>query len=228
MTADVALYGHWTCPYVTRVRFALAHRGIDHELVDVPPSAVRPAGFVLPPEFVEHSPRLEVPLVRVGGDHLVDSIPILEWLEQRVDAPSLLPVGEVERALVRERMEWIDRNAFRAMIGVYYGLDDAAIARSSDELVDALDHLGRWTTDGGWLAGSRPTLADAVAIPIHVRMDGLRRLGFFGELSPHWLAHAERCRGLDAWQAVAWTSEQTEEFVGRFLARRRRHAERVS
>ncbi|MDX2379270.1 MAG: glutathione S-transferase N-terminal domain-containing protein [Acidimicrobiia bacterium] len=58
MTTTVALYGHWICPFVTRVRFTLAQRGIEHELVNVPPSGVRPRDFVLPDAFVEHSPRL--------------------------------------------------------------------------------------------------------------------------------------------------------------------------
>ena len=36
-------------------------------------------------------------------------------------APALLPSDDADRALVRERMGWIDRHAFRPMIGVYYG-----------------------------------------------------------------------------------------------------------
>ena len=60
MTADVALYGHWICPFATRVQFALHQRGITHELIDLPPSAVRGRDFDLPPEFIEHSPRLEI------------------------------------------------------------------------------------------------------------------------------------------------------------------------
>ena len=53
MTADVVLYGHWICPFATRVQFALHQRGIDDELIDLPPSAVRGPDFELPPEFVE-------------------------------------------------------------------------------------------------------------------------------------------------------------------------------
>ncbi|HAS11498.1 MAG TPA: hypothetical protein DCS55_13445, partial [Acidimicrobiaceae bacterium] len=92
VTPDVTLYGHWTCPFVHRVAWALAERGIEHGHVDVPPSAVRPKDFVLPEEFVAHSPRLEIPMVRVGEEYLADSIPVLEWLEVVVpDAPPLLP-----------------------------------------------------------------------------------------------------------------------------------------
>ena len=223
MTADVALYGHWICPFATRVEFALHQRGIDHELIDLPPSAVRGPDFVLPDEFVEHSPRLEIPMVRIGDDYLADSIPVLEWLEDRVAKDSLFPADQSGRTLVRERMAWIDRHAFRPMIGVYYGTDPDRITRASDALADALAETGRWTADTGWLAGSEPTLAEAVAMPIHVRMDGLRRLGFTGELTADWQAHAERCRQLPGWAAVAWSPGRTDEFVARFEALRRKH-----
>jgi len=220
--SDVALYGHWTCPFATRVQFALAERAIEYDLVDVPPSAVRGPDFELPPEFVEHSPRLEIPMVRVGTDFLADSIPVLEWLEERLDAPPLLPADDAGQALVRERMAWIDRHAFRPMIGVYYGIEPDVIAKASDALADALAEMGRWTAETGWLAGTARSLAEAVAMPIHVRMSGLRRLGFTGELTPEWLAHGERCRALAGWSAVEWSTEQTDEFVGRFEAFRRK------
>lgn len=227
-SADVALYGHWICPFATRVEFALHQRGIVHDLVDLPPSGVRSADFVLPDEFVEHSPRLEIPMVRVESDFLADSIPVLEWLENRVDAPPLLPTDDVARDLVRERMAWIDRHAFRPMIGVYYGVEPDAIAQASDALADALAEMGRWTTETGWLAGESPSLAEAVAMPIHVRMVGLQRLGFTGKLTAEWRAHGERCRPLAGWSGVEWSDEQTDEFVERFVAFRRKRRANLS
>ncbi len=213
---EVALYGHWICPFVTRVQFALSQRGIDYTLVNLPPSAVRGPDFVLPPEFIEHSPRLEVPMLRIGAEYLADSIPILEWMETERSEPSLLPDDEADRALVRERMAWIDANAFRAMGGVYYGTDPDRIAAASVKLGEALAEMGRWTQQTGWLAGSGPTLAEAVAMPIHVRLAGLVRLGFTAEVSPEFAEHGRRCVGLVGWPAVEWSSGQTDEFVGRF------------
>ena len=221
-SSDVALYGHWICPFATRVEFALHQRGIDHDLVDVPPSAVRGPDFVLPAEFLEHSPRLEIPMVRVGTDYLADSIPVLEWLEHSVEAPALLPTDEAVKTLVRERMAWIDRRAFRPMIGIYYGVEPDDIAKASEALADALAEMGRWTAETGWLVGVAPSLAEAVAMPIHVRMVGLQRLGFTGELTDEWRAHGERCRALAGWPGVEWSPEQTDEFVGRFEAFRRK------
>lgn len=220
--ADVALYGHWICPFATRAQFALRQRGIVHDLVDLPPSAVRGPDFVLPDEFVEHSPRLEIPMVRVGSDYIADSIPVLEWLEDRVDAPRLLPSDDAGKTLVRERMAWIDRHAFRPMIGIYYGVEPDGIAKASEALAEALTEMGGWTAETGWLAGASPSLAEAVAIPIHVRMTGLQRLGFTGALTDEWQAHAERCRTLAGWPGVEWSPEQTDEFVGRFEAFRRK------
>ncbi len=226
----VALYGHWICPFVTRVRFALAQRGIEFELVNVPPSALRDPGFVLPPEFLEHSPKLEVPMVRLSTDgtdrYLADSIPILEWLEVHVDAPSLLPENAADLAFVRARMVWLDRHVFWPMGGVYHGTDPAEIRRAAEKLHAALADLNPWLQENAWLAGDVPTLAEAVYLPFYVRLDGLRRLGFTHPLPPFVELHRQRCKKLAGWSSVAWNAEQTSEFVGRFEAHRAkvRHA----
>ncbi|MDG1365933.1 MAG: glutathione S-transferase family protein [Acidimicrobiales bacterium] len=221
MSADVALFGHWICPFSTRVEWALHQRGIGHELVSVPPSAARPNDFVIPQEFIDHSPKLEVPMVRVGHEYLAESIPVLEWLEERIDAPSLLPLDLPARELVRERVAWIDQNAFRPMVGVYYGVERDRIERAGQKLVAALDIMGGWANETAWLAGTEASLAEAVAMPIHVRLAGLQRLGLTAPIPSSWAAHGERCRELLGWDAVEWTQEQEDEFVGRFEAFRR-------
>jgi glutathione S-transferase len=91
-------------------------------VVEVPPTAARPGGFVVPAEFIEHSPRGEIPMVRSGMEYRVDSLPILEWLEERIPDRPLLATGEAERAMVRERTAWIDNHVFPPMIGIYYGI----------------------------------------------------------------------------------------------------------
>ena len=93
-TTPVTLFGHWICPFSVRVEFALAQRRINYVVVDVPPRAVRPKGFVVPEEFIAHSPKLEVPMVKIDGEYLADSIPILEWLEEKFTESSLLPAND--------------------------------------------------------------------------------------------------------------------------------------
>lgn len=211
--ASVALFGHWICPFSVRVEWALAQRHIAYDVVDVPPSAVRPRDFVVPEEFVQHSPKLEVPMVRIDGRYLADSIPILLWLEQEFTGRPLLPAHDAE--LVRERIAWIDRHVYRPMIGVYYGVDPGRIAGASDALGVALEQVGEWVAEG-WCAGEQPSLCEALLVPLYVRLEGLRRLGFTAALPANVLDHLNRCRTTDGWAAVEWSPAQIDEFVGRF------------
>jgi glutathione S-transferase len=216
-SSAVTLFGHWICPFSVRVEFALAQRGIDYTVVDVPPRAVRPKGFVVPEEFIAHSPKLEVPMVKIDGEYLADSVPILEWLEEKFTDSSLLPADKAGQAVVRERVNWINKYVYRPMIGVYYGTDVALIQESSVVFMTAMETVGQWLRDTPWLAGDSPTLAEAIMAGVYTRVDGLRQLGLTGELPVLVEQHLERCTQLVGWDAVRWTTEQTSDFVGRFL-----------
>ena len=216
-TSTVTLFGHWICPFSVRVEFALAQRGIDYAVVDVPPRAVRPKGFVVPEEFIAHSPKLEVPMVKIDGEYLADSIPILEWLEQKFAGSSLLPADDAGQAIVRERVDWMNKYVYRPMIGVYYGTDVELIHESSVAFMTAMETVGQWLQVTPWLAGEAPTLAEAIMAGVYTRLDGLRQLGLTGELPSTVQQHSERCTHLVGWETVRWTTEQTNEFVGRFL-----------
>jgi glutathione S-transferase len=216
-SSAVTLFGHWICPFSVRVEFALAQRGIDYTVVDLPPRAVRPKGFVVPEEFIAHSPKLEVPMVKIDGEYLADSIPILEWLEVKFTDSSLLPADNAGQAVVRDRVNWINKFVYRPMIGVYYGTDVALIQESSVVFMTAMETVGQWLRDTPWLAGDSPTLAEAIMAGVYTRVDGLRQLGLTGELPVLVEQHLERCTQLVGWDAVRWTTEQTSDFVGRFL-----------
>ena len=213
----VTLFGHWICPFSVRVEFALAQRGIEYTVVDVPPRAVRPKGFVVPEEFIAHSPKLEVPMVKIDGEYLADSIPILEWLEEKFTDSSLLPTDDAGQAIVRERVEWLNKHVYRPMIGVYYGTDAALIQESSAAFMKAMETVDQWLLASPWLAGDTPTLAEAIMAGVYTRLDGLRQLGLTGELPASVQQHLERCTQLVGWQKVEWSVDQTTDFVGRFL-----------
>ena len=213
----VTLFGHWICPFSVRVEFALAQRGIEYTVVDVPPRAVRPKGFVVPEEFIAHSPKLEVPMVKIDGEYLADSIPILEWLEEKFSDSSLLPADDAGQEVVRERVEWLNKYVYRPMIGVYYGTDPALIQQSSVAFMKAMETVDQWLQTSQWLAGDAPTLAEAIMAGVYTRLDGLRQLGLTGEIPSSVQQHLERCTQLVGWEKVEWSKEQTSDFVGRFL-----------
>ena len=216
-STDVVLFGHWICPFSVRVEFALAQKAITYSVVDVPPRAVRPKGFVVPEEFIAHSPKLEVPMVRVGETYLADSIPILQWLEELFPSHSLSPTDDAQHALMMERVDWLDKYVYRPMIGVYYGTDSVKIAEASVAFANALETVDSWLLTSPWLAGDQPTLAEAIMAGVYTRWSGLQRLGMTAVLPQSVETHWEHLHSLAGWQVVAWSDEQTDEFVGRFL-----------
>ena len=205
---EVVLYGHWICPYSVRVEFDLVRLGRPHRIVEVPPSGVRPAGFALPAAFVAHSPRLEIPMIHDADGFLADSLPILDRLDPGATAEA------------RQMARTVDAMAFPPMIGVYYAASDAEASVASLRLEAALAEVSSLLGPGGWLCPEGPSMAESALVPLYVRLDGLRRLGFDAVLPDPVAQHAEACLSLEAGQAVAWTLTQTDEFVER-LARRR-------
>ncbi len=214
---DVTYYGHWICPYAKRVKFALVHKGIGHDEVVLPPSALRPKDQALPPEFLQHSPRREIPMIRHGAHYLADSIPILRYLEDHFANRPLLPQDAGERKTVMKRVWWLDGNVMINAGRLYYGYKPQHIKSASDALGLALDEAETWLEGRDWLCGKEPSLAEVILIPIYVRLEGLRRLGLgWGGPGRRMSAHLDRCRALPGWEAVAWSPEQEDEFVGRF------------
>jgi len=214
--SDVTLYAHWICPFATRVSFALHQRKIEHDVFDLPPTGVRPKDFELPPEFLANSPRREIPLVRVGDQYQADSIPILLWLETVCPAPGLLPRSTDQRRRVIERVQWLDDHVMKPTGGVYYGTEPDRVEWAAGALARGFSEVARWLDDDHWLAGSTPTLAEAIMIPIYVRLESLRPLGYNHPLPSRVDEHRRACTELDGWSSVAWSPDQHAEFVARF------------
>jgi glutathione S-transferase len=81
----------------------------------------------------------------------------------------------------------------------------------------AMETVNQWLQTSQWLAGETPTLAEAIMAGVSTRLDGLRQLGLAGELPASVQQHLERCTQLVGWKKVEWSTEQTTDFVGRFL-----------
>jgi glutathione S-transferase len=103
------------------------------------------------------------------------------------------------------------------MIGVYYGTDSVKIAEASAAFANALETVDSWLLTSPWLAGDQPTLAEAIMAGVYTRWSGLQRLGMTAVLPQSVETHWEHMHSLAGWQVVAWSDEQTDEFVGRFL-----------
>ena len=88
-------------PFSAKVRIALAEKGLDYEVLEVPWSRETLWG-PKPPEFLAVSPRGEVPVLLDGELSLYDSTVIGEYLEERYPEPPLMPGDPLERARCRQ------------------------------------------------------------------------------------------------------------------------------
>lgn len=98
------LFGFWRSTATWRVRIALAHKGVSYEYVPV--HLARDGGEQHRPEFVARNPMRHVPVLElpINGTvrHLAESMAILEYLEEAIPSPRLLPKDPYLRARARQ------------------------------------------------------------------------------------------------------------------------------
>jgi glutathione S-transferase len=114
--------GRSVSPYVWRIRYALAHKGIPFESV--------PVGFTeIPKAFGGRFKTL--PVIEHGVTMLAESWDIAEYLDRAFpDRPALFP-SQAEHAMDRLTEAWLSADVLRKMFGVYV-LDIYNAARPAD------------------------------------------------------------------------------------------------
>jgi maleylpyruvate isomerase len=96
----VKLYSYFRSSAAFRTRIALNLKGIAYETVPV--HLTRGGGEQLRPEFAAVNPQKRVPALALdGGDVLLQSLAIIEYLDEVHPEPALLPKDPVLRAQVR-------------------------------------------------------------------------------------------------------------------------------
>ncbi len=100
------LYSYFRSSAAYRVRIALNLKGIAYETAPI--HLVKEGGHNKRPEFRAVNPQMRVPvLVTASGDVLIQSLAIIEYLEETHPEPALLPKDPIARARVRALAELI-------------------------------------------------------------------------------------------------------------------------
>jgi maleylpyruvate isomerase len=92
-------YGYFRSSASYRLRIALALKNIPHEKAYI--HLQRNGGEQLAPAFRELNPQALIPVLEDDGIVLVQSLAIIEYLEETHPQPALLPKTPAERARVR-------------------------------------------------------------------------------------------------------------------------------
>lgn len=97
MTASIVLHSYWRSSCSYRVRLGLGAKGLAHDTVTV--NLLE--GAQNDPDYRAISPTGYVPALTIDGETFVESMPILELLEELYPSPALLPKTPELRAHVR-------------------------------------------------------------------------------------------------------------------------------
>jgi maleylpyruvate isomerase len=202
------LYGYWRSTSSWRVRIGLGLKGLAWEYAAVNLLA----GEQDAPAHVARSPLHQVPvleLVEPGRPpvRLVQSMAILEWLDETHPEPPLLPPDALGRARVRALAEHVNSGVQPYQNAAALGWLRARLPHGGERewaahwIARGLAAVEEATRDGAgpFAHGDRPGLADCYLVP---QLQAARRFGV--DLAPFpTLARIEAaCAALPAFQAA--------------------------
>jgi maleylacetoacetate isomerase len=98
------LYHYWRSSASYRVRIALNFKNMSCQLIHVNILD----GSNETPEHLARHPLGYVPVLEVNGKSLMESVAIIEWIEEMTPSPALYPVDSYQKALVRALVEIIN------------------------------------------------------------------------------------------------------------------------
>jgi maleylpyruvate isomerase len=200
------LYQNWRSSAAYRVRLALNYKGLSYEQVAIDLRK----GEQRTPEFLKINPQGLVPVLEDDGIVLTQSLPILNYLEERYPEPALLPKDLPGRATSRaiavaiaceihplnnlRVLQYLERELgldearrlawYRHWVAEGFGAIEAMLARSA----------------GAFCVGDAPSLADVCLVP---QVYNGRR--YECDLAPYptILRIDERCRQIEAFARAA-------------------------
>ncbi|MGB1829697.1 MAG: glutathione S-transferase family protein [Paracoccaceae bacterium] len=162
------LYHFALSPFSRKVRLCLAEKKIEVELVEE-------KYWEQSAEFLRRSPAGRVPILRVEGRNMTESMPICEYLEEVYPDPMLIPTGTEERYEVCRLVNWFDDKFYsevsqkllrERLIKKISGAgfpDSKNVKEGAKRIKYHLDYM-TWLLDRRrWLAGDVMTLADFAA-----------------------------------------------------------------
>jgi maleylacetoacetate isomerase len=198
----VKLYSYFRSSAAYRARIALNLKGLAYETISV--HLVKDGGHNRRPEFRAINPQMRVPvLITDAGDTLLQSLAIIEYLDETHPEPPLLPKDPLARAKVRALSELIacDIHPLNNTSPLRYLKHQMGQPQSA---IDAWYH--HWVIEGftalealiepaPYTCGKAVTLADVCLVP---QVANARRLKVPLEKFPKIVAADAACLALSA------------------------------
>jgi maleylacetoacetate isomerase len=168
----VTLYGYFRSSAAYRLRIALNLKGLSPELVSI--HLQKEGGLNRKPDFRAINPQMRVPALKLdSGDVLIQSLAIIEYLDETHPQPPLLPRDPIQRAKVRALAQVIacDIHPLNNVGPLRYlknalGQEQAKIdAWYHHWILDGFEALEALLQPGPYAFGGEVTLADVCLVP---------------------------------------------------------------
>jgi maleylacetoacetate isomerase len=166
------LYSYFRSSAAFRVRIALNLKGLDYETVPV--HLVKEGGHNRRPEFRAVNPQMRVPtLVTSTGEVLIQSLAIIEYLDETHPAPPLLPKDPIARAHARALADIVacdihplnNTSPLRYLKRVLHQEQAAIDAWYHHWVTEGFDAFETLVQPGPYCCGSEVTIADLCLVP---------------------------------------------------------------
>jgi len=196
------LYSYFRSSAAYRVRIALNFKGLGYETVPV--HLVKDGGHNRRPEFRAVNPQMRIPaLVAPTGEVLIQSLAIIEYLEETQPDPPLLPKDPIARAKVRALADIIacdihplnNVGPLRYLKREMHQEQSAIDAWYHHWVIEGFEALEALVQPGPYACGAQPTITDVCLVP---QVNNARRLKVPLDTFPKILAIESACLKLPA------------------------------
>ena len=198
------LYSYFRSSAADRVRIALNLKGIAYETTSI--HLVKDGGHNKRPEFRAVNPQMRVPtLVTPGGDTLIQSLAIIEYLDETQPEPPLLPKDPIARAKARALADLIacdihplnNTSPLRYLKHELHQEQSAIDAWYHHWVLSGFEALEALIEPGPYACGKQVTIADLCLVP---QVANARRLKVPLEKFPKIIAVDAACAALPAFE----------------------------
>lgn len=204
----LSLHNYWRSSASYRVRIALALKELRYDYIAVSIKAGDDAQHA--DAYRKLNPQARVPVLQADDQILTQSMAILEWLDEVVPSPPLLPTNPYERAQVRalaqiivadiQPLQNIGVTHHLATISVDQELITGWVRHWITRGLTAFEHQLTRGTPGVFCHRDSPSLADICLVP---QCYAARRFGVDLRAFPSLLAIEQHCLVQDAFKRAA-------------------------
>lgn len=205
----IRVYDYWRSSASYRVRIALNLKGAEFETIQV--NIAPGTNEQLGDAYRSKNPQMRVPAIEVDGQFVGQSMAILEWIEETMRGPSILPSDPVKRLQARAFADTIacdihplNNLSVLQQLRTSFAADDTAITHWYHDWIrrgfDALESQVDSVNPDGFLFGGAPTIAEITLVP---QIYNAQRYDMDLSAYPALMAIADKCLSLPAFRDAA-------------------------